>query len=187
MVTFDRQATRDRLAGLDPARLVAFAASCVQRRESAVDTLARHGRAEDQAVFQAALAETWAAALSGAPSEGDQLDGFAELNAEEEPSGALAFTADAIQALWYALKFRATGDREWVFHCASRCYDSAGFADVVSGGGFGFGAAEVRLQLEDLSELETSRLGPELIARLVARSSRESERIRPHVTESGSG
>lgn len=179
VLAFDRSDVGSRLAALGGPHIAAFLAACVERRKPAVHILGDEGRPDDVATFEATLEDLWSLA-AGTIAVGDRawssLDAFDELESDEEAEGDLAFAEDAIIALWYATQFIRTGDVENALHCASRCVDSAGFLDDERGGSGGFGDAEIRIQLQDLADLEQSGSGPELSALLKERAIAEANR-----------
>lgn len=180
MVIFDRGSLKARLAALDGPAVIAFLASCVQRRERCVEILDGLGRSADLAAFGETLGNLWRAAGDGSylgTARWDALDHFDEVRSDEEAEGILAFSEDGIVSLWYATQFARNGDREFAFHCASRCYDSAGFVDEMTDDADSFADTEVQMQLADLGLLETASPSSELLSGLRARSIDEAERI----------
>ncbi|RBQ20023.1 hypothetical protein DP939_09330 [Spongiactinospora rosea] len=179
MVTFSRAGLADRLADLDAGALIVFAASCVQRRVSAAQALATHGRSEDLEALETLLSDLWSAPFTrwASPGRWEQANDFEEIHADEEAEGALAFSEDAVVALWYAIQYVSSGDCASILECAARCYDCAGFVDDACGDTYAFAAAEARMQLEDLSLLASHPVDPELVSTLKERSVQESERI----------
>lgn len=180
VVAFDRNGLQVRLNGLSQLGVVAFMAGCVQRRRLAVQALADHGRGDDIFTFESVLGDLWAVTageleVSSRPWDG--LDGFDELESDEEAEGALAYSEDVIVALWYATQFIRNGERGFALHCASRCYDSAGFLDDAVNGNFSFAATEARIQLDDLAEIESGSTGSELVTALKERADFEADRV----------
>jgi hypothetical protein len=180
VVAFDRNGLEARLNRVSQLGVVAFMAGCVQRRRSAVQVLVNHGRDADVDAFDSVLDDLWAVVageLDVSSRSWDGLDGFDELESDEEAEGALAYSEDAIVALWYATQFMRKGGREFALHCASRCYDSAGFLDDAVGGDFEFADTEARIQLEDLAEIESISTGRRLATALKQRADLESVRV----------
>ena len=180
VLKFDRIGVADRVAPLSRERAVAFTAACVERRKPGADLLAEQGRQADLATFETTLSDLWAVAageLAPSARPWDGLDGFAEIQSEEEAEGKLAFCEDAVATLWYATKLIRDNDAEFAVHCASRSVDSAGFLDDSTGDAGEFGDSEIRLQLADLADLGLTDLpAAELIARLRDRAAGEASR-----------
>lgn len=180
MIAFNRSSLGARLDGLSKQGIAAFMAACVQRHRLAAQALNDCGRDTDVATFNAILENLWvlaAGTVDLSSSSWDGLDGFGELELDEEAHGVLAYSEDAIVALWYATQFVRTGELDFALHCASRCRDSAGFLDDFIDGDFGFAESETRIQLWDLLEIESGPVDPELIAKLKLRSDLEAGRI----------
>ena len=180
MVAFDRESTRSRLASLRRPALVAFMASCVQRRACCVRVLADHGRNADLAVFNDMLENLWRAASSSGPGDvqWDVLDHFEEIRSDEEGEGLFAFSEDAIVSLWYATQYVRNGNVDFAFHCANRCYDSAGFVDEVTDSDSSFADVEAQMQLDDLAVLEGRDTVPDdVLSDMRTRSTNEAERV----------
>lgn len=180
VVAFDRNDLEARLNRVSQPGVIAFMAGCVHRRRLAVQVLTDHGRDVDVATFDSVLDDLWAVVageLDASSRSWDRLDGFNELESDEEAEGTLAYSEDAIVALWYATQFMRNGGREFALHCASRCYDSAGFMDDAVSDNFEFADTEARIQLKDLTEIESGSTGAELVATLKRRADLESVRV----------
>jgi hypothetical protein len=182
-ITFDRSGVASQLARLSSSRIAAFLAACVERRKPATQALRGQGRAGDLAIFEETLEDLWSLASGRLVLEDgvwDRIDEFSEITSEEEAEGELVFAEDAIVALWYATKFLRSGDTDHVLDCASRCVDSADFWDDETGRSENFGDAEIRIQLQDLEELQQSKESDYVVAaRLRERAVAEATRAFP--------
>jgi hypothetical protein len=201
MASFDAADLTRRLDALEFPRAVAFTAACAQRRRTVgVRILEAHARSEDAAAYDLALEQLWSTAQTragvapeAATAAWDRFDELPEFEAEEESSGELAYSEDAITTLWYATQYARGEDAANAVHCASRSFDAAGFLDRQSTAAAAtadrqdsdLADAEVRIQLEDLADLAGGEPLAALVARIRARAEAEGERVAAAVPHPG--
>ena len=190
MTSFDAAELGRRLDALEFPRALAFTAACAQRRRAVgVRILEAHARSEDAAAYDLALEQLWStapaqsAATDAAADAWARFDALPEFEAEEESSGELAYSEDAIITLGYATQFARGQGAANAVYCASRSYDAAGFLDkqttaaAAAHQGSNLGEAEVRSQQEDLADLAGGEPLTEVAARIRARAEAEGERV----------
>jgi hypothetical protein len=189
MTSFDAAELGRRLNALEFPRAVAFTAACAQRRRAVgVRILEAHGRSDDAAAYDLALERLWSTARTESPAATDaasaawaRFDALPEFEAEEESSGELAYSEDAIVTLGYATQFARGDGAANAVYCASRSFDAAGFlgkqtAAATAHQGSDLEEAEARIQLEDLADLEGAEPLAAAVERIRARAQAEGER-----------
>ncbi|WP_433336147.1 hypothetical protein [Spirillospora sp. CA-294931] len=83
----------------------------------------------------------------------EQLDGFPEMQGEEEPPGILAFAYDAVAAMYYAYAYLVSGDLSNITYCSNHMLNSAGYIDDATKGHTSRYDEEIAAQLADVDAL----------------------------------
>jgi hypothetical protein len=144
------------------AQLALFAASCVERGAGVffLAVAPDAGRAADADAFLELLDDLWGATTltpADRHERQERIDGFAEMQGDEEPPGILAFAYDAVAAMYYAYSYLVSGDVENITYCSNHMLNSAGFIDNAADSGDRHHATEIAAQLGDMDLVSEGR------------------------------